>query len=116
MRLEVIGRPLTYKWPGGKVHLQPGIPVDLPDARAKRLLDKASGKVRVVETSNRSNGDLTGHIVKWESRMFWAEMRATVLEDLGHSVRCFHPLTDVECVIPKAWLSGDEVCGPLCLI
>ena len=30
-----------------EVHLEPGKPVDLPDARAKRLLDKAPGKVRV---------------------------------------------------------------------
>lgn len=50
-------------------------------------------------------GDLTGHIVIWESPLFWGEMRATVLEDLGHGVRCVHPLTEMECVIPRAWLS-----------
>lgn len=48
MKLEAIGTPLTYRWPGGSVYLEPGRPVDLPEARAQRLLDKAPGKVRVI--------------------------------------------------------------------
>jgi hypothetical protein len=48
MRLEAIGTPFTYRWPGGEVHFEPGKPVDLPEARALRLLDKAAGRVRVI--------------------------------------------------------------------
>ena len=107
MTIECIGAPFTYRWPTGEVRLIPGQPVELPEGRVARLLEKAPGRVRVVKSANRINGDLTGHIVNWESRLFWGEMRATVLEDLGHSVRCVHPLTDVECVIPRAWLRPD---------
>jgi hypothetical protein len=46
MRLEAL-TPFTYRWPGGEVHLEPGTPIDLPDERAQRLLNKAPGKVRV---------------------------------------------------------------------
>jgi len=38
----------TYRWPGGEVHLKPGKPIDLPEDRALRLLDKAAGKARLV--------------------------------------------------------------------
>lgn len=62
MLIEAIGNPLTYKWPGGEVRLEPGRPVDLPDARAKRLLDKAPGKVRVF---NPTIGP--GSLVIWRS-------------------------------------------------
>lgn len=107
--IECIGSPFTYRWPTGEVRLVPGHPVELPERRAARLLEKAPGRVRVVEAANRINGDLTGNIVNWESRLFLGEMRATVLEDLGHSVRCFHPLTDLECVIPRAWLLKKDL-------
>ena len=108
MTIECIGSPFTYRWPDGEIRLVPGHPVELVDDRAVRLLEKAPGRVRVVESANRINGDLIGHIVNWESRLFWGEMRATVLEDLGHSVRCVHPLTDLECVIPRGWLQMKE--------
>jgi hypothetical protein len=46
MRLEAL-TPFTYRWPGGEVHLQPGTPIDLPDERGQRLLNKAPEKVRL---------------------------------------------------------------------
>jgi len=49
MRLEAIGKSLTYRWPGGEVVLEPGKPVELPRDRAERLLAKAAGKVREVK-------------------------------------------------------------------
>ena len=48
MLIEAIGKPLTCRWPGGEVRLEPGKPIDLPDDRAQRLLSKAPGKVRMV--------------------------------------------------------------------
>lgn len=104
MTIECIGSPFTYRWPTGEVRLVPGHPVELPDSRVARLLEKAPGRVRVVESANRINGDLTGHIVAWDSPFLFGEMRATVLEDHGHGVRVFHPMTEVECVIPTTWL------------
>lgn len=104
MKLEAIGKSFIYRWPGGEVRLVAGHPVELPDDRGARLLEKAPGRVRVVELANGGNGNRTGHIVTWNSPLFWGEMRATVLEDLGHGVRVFHPMTEVECVIPTTWL------------
>src|SRR5262245_14233184 len=49
MRLEATGSPFVYRWPGGEIRLEPGKPIELPDERAKRLLDKAPGRVRVID-------------------------------------------------------------------
>ena len=84
MRLEAI-TPFTYRWPGGEVHLEPGRPIDLPDERAQRLLNKAPGKVRVVESANGIDGDRLGHLVTWDSPLFGL-LSATVQEDLPHGL------------------------------
>jgi hypothetical protein len=103
MTIECIGSAFTYRWPTGEVRLVPGHPVELPDSRAARLLEKAPGRVRVVESANRVDGDLIGRIVSWDSPLFGL-LSATVQEDLPNGVRVFHPLTEVECVIPTTWL------------
>lgn len=48
MVIECTGSAFLYRWPGGEVHLEPGKRYDLPDERAKRLLQKAQGRVRVI--------------------------------------------------------------------
>jgi hypothetical protein len=109
MTIECVGAPFTYRWPTGEVRLAPGHPVELPDGRAARLLEKAAGRVRVVDAATKRGGDRTGHIVTWISPSLWGEMRATVLEDLGHGVRVLHPLTEIECVIPTTWLRNQSI-------
>ena len=103
MIVECIGPPFTYRWPAGEVRLVPGQPVELPDDRAARLLEKAPGRVRVVETANRADGNLIERIVSWESPLFGL-LSATVQEELPNGVRVYHPLTEMTCVIPKTWL------------
>ena len=46
MQIEAVGKTLTYRWPHGEVRLEPGKPVELPDDRARKILQKAPGKVR----------------------------------------------------------------------
>ncbi len=64
MLLEAVEKPIIYRWPQGEVRLEPGKPVELPDDRAQRLLEKAPGKVRavpspmVVDTGNDAEGSL----------------------------------------------------------
>jgi len=103
MTVECVGAPFTYRWPDGEVHLSRGRPVDLPDDRAARLLAKAPGWVRVVEPMKRRAGPLAGLVVTWDSPLFGL-LSATVDEDFAHGVRVIHPLTEVPCVIPMAWL------------
>ncbi len=40
--------PVIYRWPGGEVRLQPGERVNLPEDRARRLMQKAGSRVREV--------------------------------------------------------------------
>lgn len=103
MTIECVGSPFTYRWPTGEVRLVPGHPVELPEGRAVRLLEKAPGRVRMVESVNRNAGALLGQIVTWNSPLFGV-LSATVHEDLPHGVRVVHPLTAVACVIPMTWL------------
>lgn len=64
MLIEATVKPLTYRWPQGEVRLEPGHPVELPDDRAQRLLEKAPGRVRavpspmVVDTGNDADRSL----------------------------------------------------------
>ena len=60
MTIECIGSPFTYRWPTGEVRLVPGQPVELPDDRAARLLEKAPGRVRVVALATRA-----GDTISW---------------------------------------------------
>ena len=48
MLIEAITHPITYRWPGGEIRLEPGKPVELPDDRAHKLLAKARHKVQVI--------------------------------------------------------------------
>lgn len=50
MKLEAIGKPFIYRWPGGEVRLEAGKPIELPPGRAAKLLVRASGRVRQVES------------------------------------------------------------------
>jgi hypothetical protein len=62
MLVEAIGKPMCYRWPEGEVQLVPGKPVDLPEARALRLLEKAPGKVRLVQQPTIA----PGRVIAWE--------------------------------------------------
>lgn len=47
MRIEAL-HPLHIRRASGDLHLRPGIPIDLPDEEAAKLLQKVPDKVRVV--------------------------------------------------------------------
>jgi hypothetical protein len=104
MLIEATEKPIRYRLQTGQeVYLHPGLPVELTDDAGRQLLRKAGGKVRLVESSTRRKDALTGQIVTWDSPLFGV-LRATVHEDLPHGVWVLHPLTAVECVIPRTWL------------
>lgn len=47
MRIEAL-HPLHIRRAAGDLHLRPGVPVELPDEEAAKLLQKVPNKVRVV--------------------------------------------------------------------
>ncbi|MDN5940622.1 MAG: hypothetical protein L0H94_01965 [Nitrospira sp.] len=58
MTVECIGEGFLYRSPGGEVRLEPGTPIDLPDERAKRLIMKARGRVRVIPPAVQPGGTI----------------------------------------------------------
>ena len=100
MKVEVIGRALAYTWPGGRVVLEPGKPIDLPDERAKKLMKRCPGRVRVVTAIQ------VGAIVEWDSPLFGI-LSGVALEVSPSGVTVFHPLSETECTIPMSWLRKE---------
>jgi hypothetical protein len=97
LTLEVLA-PFTVQQHGLVTTWHPGQRMTLSHEKARRVLACVGAKVRLLD------GDRLGHIITWTSPFLWGEMRATVLEDLGHGVRVVHPVTAVECVIPTTWI------------
>jgi hypothetical protein len=98
MKIEAL-KPLTIKRPSGDIQLMPGTPVEFSEDEGRRLLDRASGKVRAIEDPLQ-----VVMIVEWDSRLFYGLLSATVLEVMPHNVRVCHPLTQQEALIPRTWL------------
>jgi hypothetical protein len=49
MQVEVIGKPIRYRFRSGKeIVLKPGVPTALPDAAVKQLLARAGDRVKIV--------------------------------------------------------------------
>jgi hypothetical protein len=97
--------PLRVRLPQGEIRLEPGTPMDIPEIQARKLLDRAKGKVRPVLTRAYHGEDLTvGEMVEWDSPLFGL-LRALILEDKGEYVMVQHPLTNRQAVVPKRWLT-----------
>jgi hypothetical protein len=95
---------MRLRLPGGHLlDVTAGESIDLPDNQAEKLITRAPGKARLVKRKPPNAGDLTGHVVTWDSPLFGL-LQSTCVEDLGHGVRVAHPLTGLECVIPATWL------------
>src|SRR6185369_5700466 len=55
MLIEATEQPVRYRYRDGReLVFRPGSPIELPDAEAKRLLERAAGKVRRVENDRTS--------------------------------------------------------------
>ena len=61
MLLEAVDRPFRFHFvDGSEVRLAPGAPIQLDEARARRLLERVPGKVKVVATVS------PGALITWE--------------------------------------------------
>lgn len=97
MLIEAITGPITYRWPEGEVRLEPGKPVDIPDYRARKILQKAPGKVRAVEALVMEHGrDINGSVftVKIGGSIigeFWLCLSETEPFDPGDGLPVYRP-------------------------
>ena len=107
MRIEAL-TPLKIKRPAGDLLLTPGEPVEFTDAEGRRLLERAGGKVRAIKDQLR-----VGMIVEWESRLFYGLLTGVILEVTANAVRVYHPLTEMEALIPRDWVKVIDRDGTL---
>lgn len=91
--------PLRLKLPTEEVHLQPGVPVDLPFPYAQRLLERAPGKVRALVPGDR---------VSWISPLFGRLSGELIGVRTMEMVVVYHPLAETIREIPLAWLTRSS--------
>lgn len=106
MLVEAVKTPILYRWPGGEVRLIPNRPVDLPADRARRLLDKAPGKVRVVEPGPVTVGIRPGVWVEWLSPALPKQRGEVLAVHPDGTFEVFHPLTEILCRLPVGWITA----------
>jgi hypothetical protein len=74
MLLEAMDKPIKYRLRDGReLLLEPGVPVDVPDAAASYLLRKVSGRVRIAP------GVLINDSFSDFSPVFWRCAAGTIL-------------------------------------
>ena len=105
MLIEAL-KPLRLKLRDGSLELHPGVPAELDDESAERLLQKRPDAVRAVPTS------LTFEprtVVRWVSRLFFGEMTGRVLMGpRDGKVLVLHPLTQQSFYLPVSWIIPDK--------
>jgi hypothetical protein len=104
MLLEATGKPICYRWPGGEVVLTPGRPMELPEDRAWRLLERAPGRVRVINTLPTINDIQAGCWVEWLSPALPQQRGEVLAVNPDGTFEVFHPLTETLCRLPVKWV------------
>lgn len=89
-------RPLRIRRPSGDLHLKPGLPVDLPDGDAVRLLALKPNAVRPLLCP--------GDIVEWRSQALPKQRGEVLAVHTDGTFEVWHPLTEALCRLPVAWV------------
>ncbi len=105
MLIEAIGKTICYRWPGGEIVLTPGRPVELPDHRAKRLLERAHGKVRAVDVPLPIESMRAGDWVEWLSPALPKQQGEVLAVYPDGTFEVFHPLSETVCRLPTSWIT-----------
>jgi|SRR5215831_8490584 len=104
MLLEAIVKPICYRWPGGEVVLMPGCPLDLPEDRAWRVLQRAPGKVRAIDSVSLIGSVRAGRWVEWLSPALPRQQGEVLAVHPDGTFEAFHPITEAVCRMPVAWV------------
>jgi|CXWL01.1.fsa_nt_gi hypothetical protein len=90
-------RPLHIRRSIGDLHLKPGLPVDLPDGDAVRLLAKKPDAVRPVLRA--------GDWAEWLSPALPKQRGKVLAVHPDGTFEVFHPLTEAPCRLPVSWVT-----------
>src|SRR5690348_2229973 len=90
-------RPLHIRWSNGDIHLKPGLPVELADRDAVRLLAKKPETVRPVLQ--------IGDWVEWLSDALPRQQGTVLAVHPDGTFEVFHPLTEAKCRLPVRWVT-----------
>jgi len=96
----VVLRPLHIRRSSGDLHLKPGLPIDLPDGDAVRLLAKKPDAVRLVLRP--------GDIVEWLSPALPKQHGEVLDVYQDGTFEVVHPLSVKLCRLPMAWITRVE--------
>lgn len=105
MKLEAIGKPFTYQWPGGQIRFEPGRVIDVPEDRAARIMAKVPGRVRPLEDASLTPPLKPGVCVEWLSPALTRQQGEVLAVYEDGTFEAFHPLTEIVCRMPTAWIT-----------
>lgn len=109
MLLEATGKPIKYCLRDGReIVLRPGAPVNLPEAPARKLLERAPGKVRAVRTDPILAVE-PGSTVTWDSPLFGRVTGQVMAVCVDGFLEVHHPLTKQPTTIPLSWMVRQAV-------
>lgn len=122
MKLEAIGKPFTYQWPGGQIRFEPGRVIDVPEDRAVRIMAKVPGRVRPVEPVKPSTTPpddgfpflslRPGDHVEWMSPALPRQQAEVLAVYDDGTFEAFHPLTGIVRRMPTAWITRNITTAP----
>ena len=92
----VVLRPLHVRRSNGDLHLKPGLPVELPDGDALRLLTKKPDAVRPVLQA--------GNWVEWLSPALPPQQGEVLAVHPDGTFEVYHPLAEALCRLPITWV------------
>jgi hypothetical protein len=105
LRIESI-RPLRVKLGERHLELQPGVPVELQDEYAWKLLQARPDAVRALDSASSTAPEA---FVCWRSPLFGKLKGRLLMSALQGHVLVEHPLTGQIVYVPVTWLiSGNE--------
>ncbi len=105
MKLEAIGKPFTYQWPGGQIRFEPGRVIDVPEDRAVRIMAKVPGRVRPVEDAPSAPTLKAGDWVEWLSPALPTQQGEVLAVYDDGTFEVFHPLSEIPCRLPISWIT-----------
>ena len=115
MQLEAIGRAIKFKLHSGvEILLEPGRPVELPDASARSLLKQAGAMVRIVSDTPAvviEPASPTARLVYWERNdgRIYGPAIPEFLAHVGLGLKTTNFWVVTDCETQLVWIRSDRL-------